>query len=159
MPPPTRLLAPLEAASTQGPGALYVCSTCRRQFRPQCFRLANQQFTRHQSNKGDIPFTEKIRRKIWGTDNPPGLKDPYGGESQFERMWRERKERKEGKPKRQQPEEKPEPESQLFLKEKKPPKEYEPATTWDGLDHVGTLGLNWEETPATEQDEFAGYVY
>src|SRR5271167_3906848 len=32
-----------------------------------------------------IPKTEKLRRRIWGTDKPPGLKDPYRGPSAEER--------------------------------------------------------------------------
>ena len=31
-----------------------------------------------------MPLTEKLRRKIWGTDNPPGLEDPYGDRSVFD---------------------------------------------------------------------------
>src|SRR5436190_15388265 len=46
---------------------------------------------RHNSS-GSIPFTEKVRRKLWGTDNPPGLKDPYGGEGFLEKARRKRKE-------------------------------------------------------------------
>ncbi|KAF7502603.1 hypothetical protein GJ744_005444 [Endocarpon pusillum] len=36
-----------------------------------------------------LPWTERIRRKMWGSDNPPGLKDPYGGPGYFERRRQE----------------------------------------------------------------------
>jgi hypothetical protein len=55
----------------------YVCAACRSSNLPH-----SSQQVRHNS---DLPFTEKLRRKIWGTDNPPGLKDPYGGPSFWER--------------------------------------------------------------------------
>ncbi|KAH8592508.1 ribosomal subunit 39S-domain-containing protein [Bisporella sp. PMI_857] len=38
------------------------------------------------STRNAVFDTEKIRKKIWGTDEPPGLKDPYGGESVVERI-------------------------------------------------------------------------
>lgn len=60
----------------------YVCKNCRRRVQLLSQLIKSQQ--RPASNQ-NIPFTEKLRRRIWGTDNPPGLKDPYGGPSFLER--------------------------------------------------------------------------
>jgi hypothetical protein len=52
----------------------YSCSTCHRQA-----PLFSTSPLRRDEEK--TAFTEKLRRKIWGTENPPGLQDPYGGGS------------------------------------------------------------------------------
>ena len=31
-----------------------------------------------------VPYTEKLRQRIWGTNKPPGQKDPYGDASVFD---------------------------------------------------------------------------
>ncbi|PGH21371.1 hypothetical protein AJ80_03288 [Polytolypa hystricis UAMH7299] len=149
-----RLLAPLEAASSQLSSTLYVCSTCRHQFLPQTLRAANQSFRRHNSSN-NVPLTEKIRRKIWGTDNPPGLKDPYGGESILERTLRERQEAKQG-PQQQAPQV---PAEEVSVEEVviETPSGYVTATTWDGLERVGVVG-KWSEQLPTEQDEFFAFM-
>src|SRR5690349_833187 len=70
----------------------YVCRSCRHHAFRQ--RIANQQQLRCASSS-NLPFTERLRRKIWGTDNPPGLADPYGGPSFLERKLQQRKEAEE----------------------------------------------------------------
>ncbi|OQD84865.1 hypothetical protein PENANT_c011G11145 [Penicillium antarcticum] len=56
--------------------AKYVCSSCRVGANPRISPL-NQQFLR---NASDSPgFLERTRRGLWGTDKPPGPKDPYSG--------------------------------------------------------------------------------
>lgn len=69
----------------------YVCATCRSRSQ---FQLPSRPDTQQARSNSDIPFTEKLRRKIWGTDNPPGLKDPYGGPSFLERRLAQRKQRR-----------------------------------------------------------------
>lgn len=69
----------------------YVCKNCQK--RAQELGLLAKPQQRYVSNQ-NLPFTEKLRRKIWGTDNPPGLKDPYGGPSFLERRQMRAEERK-----------------------------------------------------------------
>lgn len=67
-------LLKLEASPGQVLRSFYVCSACRHEVRSA--PLLAQPVRRNASNSS---ITEGLRRKIWGTDNPPGLKDPYGG--------------------------------------------------------------------------------
>ncbi|KAL2218017.1 ribosomal subunit 39S-domain-containing protein [Thermoascus aurantiacus ATCC 26904] len=145
MRPPARLLGPLEAPSLQLSKSLYVCSTCRQEFLP---RAASLQFRRNASE--NLPFTERVRRKIWGTDNPPGLKDPYGGEGAIERALRKRREAKG------LVEEEPQPSPEV-QEEIAPPADYKHAETWDGLENMGHLG-RWYELSPTEADEYNGFM-
>ena len=64
----------------------YVCSSCRHQAQRQ--HPSRQQAIRNASS--GLPFTERLRRRMWGTDSPPGLEDPYGGPSYFEKRRQER---------------------------------------------------------------------
>jgi hypothetical protein len=64
---------------------LYICSSCRRQALRQ--HISHQRTIRNASS--GLPLTERLRRSIWGTEDPPGLKDPYGGLSFFERRRQE----------------------------------------------------------------------
>ncbi|TAQ90563.1 hypothetical protein B7494_g1110 [Chlorociboria aeruginascens] len=113
----------------------YLCTLCKSQasaFSTTTLRAADKK----------LPFTEKIRRKIWGTDNPPGLEDPYGGRSQLDRTYR--------RPKKQ---EEDEDEDEDDIEEIKAKRElslaadlgsYEPATTWKGLNTVGDIEEEWD---------------
>ncbi|KAL1986805.1 hypothetical protein VTN96DRAFT_5458 [Rasamsonia emersonii] len=153
MRPAVRLLQPLEAPSLQLSKSLYVCSNCRQDFLP---RASPSPQTTRRNASGNVPFTEKVRRKLWGTDNPPGLKDPYGGEGVIEKAIRKRT---QGDVEQKQ---EPEPEKEVeqlseTQAEIAPPQEYTPATTWDGLERVGHLG-RWSDFPPTEADEYVGFV-
>lgn len=143
-----RLLSSIQAPQAHLSKTLFVCSTCRQKSRPQTVGVPSN----CRNASGSTPFTEKIRRKIWGTDNPPGLADPYGGESFIERALRKRrgKEAVEAKP---EPELEPEPEPEPEPVETTPPDEYVAATTWEGLEEVGSLKKWWEEKP-TELDRY-----
>ncbi|KAI1951932.1 hypothetical protein LOZ57_001345 [Ophidiomyces ophidiicola] len=159
----TRLLAPLEAVPARSASARYVCSTCRRQFVPRypLQPLTAYQSRRHNSSDSkSLPFTEKVRRKIWGTDNPPGLEDPYGGESFLEKRLREKREAKAGT--RPDSDLVPEviPEEHELSSEAPiptPTEEYVPAMTWDGLEHVGTSG-SWRESPPSSADLGTSFI-
>lgn len=160
-----RLIAPLEVVPYRASSARYVCSTCRRQFLPRCtsqslFSRRHNSSDSNNNNSGSLPFSEKVRRKIWGTDNPPGLKDPYGGESFLEKRLREKREAKAAEEAQREPELEYVAEEQLTAASEAPtaePTEYVPATTWDSLEHVGTSG-KWWEYPPTPADQFAAYV-
>ncbi|OAX78336.1 hypothetical protein ACJ72_07357 [Emergomyces africanus] len=164
MSPPARLLAPLEAAPSRISSALYVCSTCRRQCLPQSLRFINHQFqlrwytptsSNLNNNSSDLPVTEKLRRKIWGTDKPPGVKDPYGSESQLDHV---------------QPLEEMEEPHSLYESEmgeegqeirvatpaEKEEAEYKHADTWEGLRQVGAK--QWWENPPKAEDHFEPFM-
>jgi hypothetical protein len=99
------------------------------------------------------------------------LKDPYGGESFVERSMRKRREAAseevEEKPDAEKPEpdktelEKPQVEVEAVpatAQESTPVHDdYVPATTWDGLEHVGTLNEWWDQPP-TNNDRFVTFV-
>lgn len=149
-----RLLT-LEATPLQGTRARYVCSGCRQETRPR--PLVARQFLRNASS--DDSTTEKVRRKLWGTDNPPGMKDPYGGEGQIEKHFRKGQASKQGEQKDAAAEEaaeeaaKEEEEEDLDFTSD----DYEPASTWKGLDRIGHLG-KWTDLPRKERDTFTSYV-
>jgi hypothetical protein len=99
----------------------YVCPSCRYQAAGQ--RIPQRQSRRNASS--GLPFTERLRRRIWGTDNPPGMKDPYGGPGYFERRRQQGREGREG-PISAPPEREPAPPEHAVLQpEPGPP---EPAT-------------------------------
>ncbi|PKX90837.1 mitochondrial 54S ribosomal mL50 protein [Aspergillus novofumigatus IBT 16806] len=137
----------LEVSPLQGSRTLYVCSICRQDVRPRPVLV--RQFLRNASNA--TPLTERVRRKIWGTDNPPGLKDPYGGEGVLERKWKKQPEQQEEEPARGS-NEALETQSEDVLSDT-----YEPATTWEGLPRVGHLG-KWSDLPPTEADVFNPFM-
>jgi hypothetical protein len=77
-------------------------------------------------------------------DTPPGPADPYGGESFLEKRRREREEAGLDVVK----------EKAKWKTEAKMGKDgYKPATTWDGMEHVGYTGLWWEK-PEVEGEQF-----
>jgi protein kinase C substrate 80K-H len=149
--------------------APYVCSSCRHQVLRQ--RIWQLQLIRSASS--GVPFTERLRRKIWGTDNPPGLEDPYGGPSYFEKRRQQAREGREGPEPATAPPEPHvlEPESaptrpyehaqnkklpSRSVPENDPEKEdpdYVPAETWDGLERVGSSG-HWSEKPPSPKEMF-----
>ncbi len=166
MPRSTRSFGLNDLALSQLTRSAYICSSCRHHALRQ--RIANQQSLRHASSS-NIPFTERIRGKIWGTDNPPGLADPYGGPSFLERRQRERALQRQGQQNIVPEEEIREPvpieqgveevaeveEDSRFMVEEEPVgKEYKPADTWDELRHVGHKG-HWQDLPPIPADEFS----
>ncbi|PKY01281.1 hypothetical protein P168DRAFT_293099 [Aspergillus campestris IBT 28561] len=151
MRPSLRLLK-LEASSLQGPRSLYVCTVCQHEARPR--PLIARQFLRNASSN-TTPVTERVRRKIWGTDNPPGLKDPYGGEGVFEKKFR--------KNQTQQAEGEQAAETAVGAEHEHAGAEevaaddtYEPATTWEGLTRVGHLG-EWSNYGPSEVDTYQSF--
>ncbi|PYH43415.1 mitochondrial 54S ribosomal mL50 protein [Aspergillus saccharolyticus JOP 1030-1] len=144
MRPSVRLLN-LEVPSIHGARSLYVCSVCRHEARPR--PIVARQFLRNASSANSL--TEKVRRKIWGTDNPPGLKDPYGGEGVIERKFKNKHAQTVVE------EETPEASQALdtAASEDAAPAadDYEPATTWEGLDRVGHLGRWFDIAPAATE--------
>ena len=108
----------------------FLCSACLR-------RVPFSTSIRCFAEPGKVPKTERLRRRIWGTDEPPGLKDPYGGPSIVEERQAARA-MEEPLPKE---EELPQESESKKLKTPAPVLDasYEPAKTWDGLEEVGEL--------------------
>ena len=154
--------------------SLYICASCRRQALRQHIR--RPQLVRDASSS--LPFTERLRRRIWGTDNPPGLPDPYGGPGYFERRRQQAREEREAsapaaptpqppitQPEQLPPEQVPTVQDQNAVDDIVPSRSvpendpetedpnYVPAETWDGLEHVGFSG-HWSERPPRPEESF-----
>ncbi|CRL26072.1 unnamed protein product [Penicillium camemberti] len=56
--------------------ANFICSSCRIQATPRISPLGQ---TRRYASDSSSGILERARRKIWGTDKPPGPADPYTG--------------------------------------------------------------------------------
>jgi hypothetical protein len=119
-----------------------VCRSCRHQALRQRLNLLHQ--SRSASDK-PLPFTEKVRRKTWGIDKPPGMKDPFGGPSFLEKR---RMKKAEERGEEYLPVEE---ESQEL--EAGPEEYYVPAETWDGLEHMGHKG-HWADIPPRPEDSY-----
>ena len=147
----------------------YICSSCRRRaLQP---RSTPSSLLRTASSK--LPLTERLRQKIWGTDNPPGLKDPYGGPSFLERRRAAKEDEKQAEQNAlsQVPSEgtKVYADNELpdqyvqrddsiapsvtVLEDPLKEPRYVSAQTWDGLQHLGSTG-RWTEAPLRPIDNF-----
>lgn len=81
-----RVPSTLSQILTRSQPSTYVCRSCRNQLKTA--RRPNADQIRRASN---TPVIDYVRRKIWGTDNPPGPADPYGpGWADHRRMALER---------------------------------------------------------------------
>jgi hypothetical protein len=108
----------------------FLCSACLR-------RAPFSTSIRCFAEPDKVPRTERLRRRIWGTDEPPGLEDPYGGPSIVEERQAAREMEKASSKKEELA-----PRSQSKQPKATTPildASYEPAKTWDGLDEVGEL--------------------
>lgn len=104
---------------------------------------------RHASSTSSIDsLTGKIRRKLWGTDNPPGQENPYGGLSKSEL--------KKSKVKKDPVAVAEKAAGAGVLPSDTAASNYVPATTWDGLDQVGGA-TGWWEDAWDEKHPFRGY--
>jgi hypothetical protein len=93
------------------------------------------------------PFTEKIRQRIWGTDQPPGQEDPYGDASVFDRTKRGLEKTEVEEP------ETPEALETAEATATEVSADYEPAHTWDGLEEVGGFSEYWDS-----DNQFRGFL-
>lgn len=72
----------------------YICRQCRRNAHPSSIAIQTRQFA--SERPGNIPFAERVRRKLW-KGKPPGpenVDDLYGGPGALETMYKERQQRK-----------------------------------------------------------------
>lgn len=133
--------------------SFYVCLACRSQLHSTTQRasFSSTAYRAKRDPSNNVPFTEKIRRRIWGTDSPPGAADPYGDLSKFDRTKKGEQgviELEEGVKKR--------------TKKNKPAikrdrSDYVPATSWEGLELVGVSGGRGKRT-LDEEYQFRGYA-
>ncbi len=115
----------------------YTCAACRVQ---------TTSFSTSTTRRAVLD-TEKWRKKIWGTEKPPGAKDPYGGPSAAEIYAAERK----GQPIKQ-----PKPKAPRAPKASNiDMSTYLEADSWEGLEEVGGKGIWWMNR---EEPEFNGYM-
>lgn len=146
MRPSARLLS-LEVSGSR---TLYVCSSCRQEARPRPV-LARQFLRNASSSSGTTPLTEKVRRKLWGTENPPGLKDPYGGPGALERKLKgDQNVQEEGAGAGEVVEL---AEAEAAETAGRDDADYVPATSWEGIERIGHLG-GWENYPPSQADEY-----
>ena len=128
----------------------YVCLQCRRYASDTALKT-NQSpripsITRRHASTSS--FSERIRKKIWGTDEPPGQENPYGSPGVFEQKRKEKG--------IQDPEEKslgtetmqpPQPADNSLNQETPFTGKVSEVTTWEGMPVVGNRkwGLGgWE---------------
>lgn len=121
-------------ASSRAPSP-YLCQVCKQ-------RTTSFSTTSLQAAANNPGFTEKLRRKIWGTDNPPGAKDPYGGLSKFDQTKQ-----------REQDQE---------IEQRRPATletsaDYQPADNWDGLEVVGDTAAMFKQQWEAEH-QFEGFL-
>jgi hypothetical protein len=154
MPRPTRAFNLIDTTSRQLVSSPYICRSCRHVALRQ--RLTSRQSLRHASSE-EISLTEKARRKIWATEKPPALADPYDGESFLARRRKERAREKEAQELKQLEEEQgPRARPRAIAEDADNdyvPKQYVASETWDGLEHVGHKG-HWRDIPPKLEDHF-----
>jgi hypothetical protein len=125
------------------PSPLYLCLACRHQntsFSTSALRPAPK-----------LPYTEKVRQRIWGTDKPPGLEDPYGDASVFDQL-KKRAPEQELEARNGQTEESPKGVGQSATEDPVDEGGYEPATSVEGLQWVGGDPV-WQP-----EEDFAGFL-
>lgn len=133
-----RSIGVLRKCATANPQ--YICSACHH----QASSFSTTTFRTDRTNK-KVPLTEKVRQRIWGTDQPPGLKDPYGDASVFDQT------KKRGDEELEEEGERPgeregESGGEVALSSDVSPDHsgYEPASIADGLEEVGGWEDNWD---------------
>lgn len=99
--------------------------------------------------------TEKWRKKIWGSENPPGQEDPYGAPGALDQR---RRERGVEDPEQSAKETETSVEDPDDVDEDITPRgpHYKRATTWEGLERVGYR--NWGKEQFDEEYPFEGFV-
>lgn len=141
------------AAHLKLPPSSYVCLNC--QLRASAVvRTTNPSITLPYASSRHASWidTDKLRKKIWGTETPPGQEDPYGKESVFDAKRREREQEREKSRRELNPG--PSQEVQKGLEDQTD--DGVQATTTEGLKTAG--GPDWEaEAWEEKNDPFEGF--
>lgn len=130
----------IEPSHRLRPRPLIVCPSCRTRLSSSSQRFAlSTSASQRAAGDNKVPFTEKIRRRIWGTESPPGQEDPYGDLSALDRT----------KKKKSRSTVQADDATELRAPTVLPGiNSYVPATTWDGLEQIGGEGAAeewWDE--------------
>ena len=129
-----------------------ICLACR--FQATSFSTSSPRAAPKTKNAKKLAFTDRLRNRIWGTQEPPGDKDPYGDASVFDRTKKGGTAQFEEDPAEvETAAEKAARRKERREKNKKDPN-YVPAETWDGLEIVGEK-FNARVTPGNEFEAFA----
>ncbi|KAG4429057.1 hypothetical protein IFR05_015461 [Cadophora sp. M221] len=118
-------------ATVQAPSSTYLCTACKHHTSP---------FSTSSARDAKTSMTDRLRRKIWGTDSPPGLEDPYGGKSVFDQT-KKREQEQQGEEQKAARKS----QSEEAKANRLPTSKYTPATTWDGLQTVGFVEDRWAQ--------------
>ena len=158
------------AARRTLPQSTYVCLQCRLRA-STVIRSTNPSISLTYAARRHASWldTDKLQKRIWGTETPPGKEDPYGKESAFDRQRREREQENEGERGRESvpaeelewvPEEEPEEEPELAPSEEEEQPgvshEHVPATA-EGLERVG--GRKWGKAEWKAENLFQGFGF
>ena len=145
MTPPLRSAALLaRLPRSVSPRTKYVCLQCRHRTELETSRplvpLVPRRYTSNSGRKTSV--TERLRRKIWGTQDPPGQADPYADVSVEDQNRRQL----EGLKLEADTSSTPSMVSQTIGSTGVSSyADYVPATTWEGLDQIGGAAGWWEE--------------
>lgn len=154
-----------------GSRSKYICQSCRNRLQKPPVHNSTQ--IRHSTGS---PFLDKVRKKIWGTENPPGLANPYGPSwRERQRMQQQEQQRRKNLSPRQLAEEdalraqelqrstsntsrlqqQPFEDDEPTEDDASPLRtgEYVPAENWQGLEHVGHKG-HWKDVAPTKADAY-----
>ena len=131
------------AARHKLPQSRYICLQCRLRT-SAAIRTTDSSISLYYPPRRYASWlsTDKLRKKIWGTETPPGQADPYARESESHRATREGDE--------SAPENKPDLGPDLG-----PEDDYVPATTAEGLKWVG--GHGWGKAEWEAENPFQGF--
>lgn len=150
-------VAAVRASSQSTSRSGFVCLQCRQrasvaaqQGKPSIPTSYTSQ--RHASSMFN---TEKYRKKIWGTSDPPGQKDPYEREDSIDSSKALNEKEAELPPASEVVRESSDDE--LTREQKLEDEGYVAATTWDGLERIGGKTGWWEEA-WDQQHQFTGSV-
>lgn len=131
------------------PRSNYVCHQCRQIAFVSARRARTPPpvYIHRRFASGDNSWTDNLRRRLWGTDNPPGQEDPYSQptirdeEKMHERAAAEAEEATNRK-------------ASIGKVVKG---EYQKSLTWDDLDQIGGQDESWKEA-WDENHPFEGFV-
>lgn len=140
----------IAARRLASPQSCYVCLQCRLRA-STASRATNPSITLpFASRRHAGSVTDRLRKKIWGTETPPGQEDPYGKEGVFDRRRREKEQEREKDRELEQV-----PQKEVGKSEDET--EYVKATTAEGLGRVGGPGWGMEKWEEEESNYFYGF--
>ena len=128
------------------PQSNYICIQCRLRAISHLQKSAFSTSTPRKASNDKLPYSEKLRRRIWGTDTPPGQKDPYVRESPSDQSKTQ-----------QQDVSISDSSSEIDATTAEDVRQsaYVPATTWDGLEQIGGA-TGWWEQAWDQEHKFRG---